>query len=161
MRLALSCLALTLCLAGSAHAALVWSETTNRGVPTIMWARGANLNEAHAAAKAMTNQPIRVLQTCRQPGFYAYVGSQAQSQHGIACGYETAQSAVLAAHQACELEDGLCDLEKIGYDDGEAVANNADAAGLPQSLGNSSANGNNSYPSSPELNPRIMLNPFK
>ena len=34
----------------------------------------------------------------------------------------------------CEQEGGRCDLEKLGYDGGEALADNADKAGIPTEL---------------------------
>lgn len=128
----------------SAHAAMVWTETEDRGVPVIHWSMGANLNEAQAAAKASTgNQTYRLIQSCRQPGYFAFVGSDGQTQHGVSCGYETVQAALYAAHMECENEDGRCDIEKYGHDEGKALADNADAAGLPADLPGSSRSGGN------------------
>lgn len=165
MRFAFSVLVVALCIgSAAAQAAVVWSEVSNRGVPVTLWARGANLNEATAAAKARAGQAITVLQNCRQPGFYAYVGSAGQSQRGVVCGYETSAAAVLAARYACEHEGGRCDLEKVGYDDGKPIAGNAgDNKNLPEAVIADTASGGSTYTLNTEFIPddAIMLSPFR
>ncbi len=114
-----------------AHAALVWSETNERGTPVTRWAMGANLNEAYAAAKVAAGQPLNVISTCRNSGYFAFVGSMGQTQRGLSCGFETAEAALQEARAECELEGGRCDLEKIGHDTSVAIASNASESGVP------------------------------
>lgn len=116
------------------HAALVWSETNERGVPVTRWAMGATLNEAFAAAKVAAGQPLSVISTCRSPGYFAYVGSMGQTQRGLSCGYETAEAALQEARAKCEAEGGRCDLEKLGLDTAKAIAANAHDASLPTEM---------------------------
>lgn len=142
--------ALLIVTSTAAQAALVWSETSTRGVPITTWAMGASSNEASAAAEAMAGQPVSVILSCRQPGYFAYVGAIGQTQRGVSCGYATPQAAVYQARMDCELEGGRCDLEKIGYDSGKALADNAKATGLPVNLpGSTAGSGEVRPPNSP------------
>lgn len=143
---------LSICLlsATAAHAALVWSETTERGTPIIRWAMGANINEAHAAAKANAGQPISVITSCRQTGYFAYVSSPGQTQHGVSCGYETLQAALYEARVECEQEGGRCDFERYGYDSGKPIVEGGDETDLATNLpGTTESGGSVATPNAP------------
>lgn len=132
--ISLALLSVLVMLSLPAQAAVVWSETTERGVPVTRWAMGANINEAYAATKVASGQPYSVVATCRAPGYFAYVGSMGQTQRGVSCGYETAEAALFEARARCEREGGRCDLEKLGHDTGKPIADNAAAGDLPKLL---------------------------
>lgn len=119
--------------ASPASAFMLWSETTQNGVPVTSWTRGANSNEVNAAARATAGQPIRVIESCRQPGWFAYVGSSNQTQRGVSCGFETKEGAIFRARANCEIEGGLCDLERLGYDDAASLGTQP-ATELPVNL---------------------------
>ena len=114
-------LAFIVLLASPASAYMLWSETTQNGVPVTSWTRGANINEVNAAARASAGQPIRVIESCRQPGWFAYVGADNQTQRGVSCGFETKEAAIFRARANCELEGGRCDIERLGYDDASSL----------------------------------------
>lgn len=130
-----------LLLAAPAQAAMVWAETTAHGMPQTLWTKGANLNEVNAAARAFAGQPIHILESCRTPGWYAYVGADDQTQRGVSCGFETREGAIYRARQACELEGGRCDLERLGFDDGKALGNPPSEPELPTHLTGTTASG--------------------
>ena len=119
--------------ASPASAYMLWSETTQNGVPVTSWTRGANGNEVNAAARAAAGQPIRILETCRQPGWFAYVGADNQTQRGVSCGFETKEAAIFRARANCEIEDGRCDLERLGFDDATSLGTQS-ATELPINL---------------------------
>lgn len=121
MRALMLALVLFLTAALPAHAAVIWTEAEENGKTVTRWTRGANLNEAFAAVRAASGPDYRVLEVCRQPGFFAFVGSELQPQRGISCGYDTQEAALYAARLACELEDGRCDLERVGEDNGATL----------------------------------------
>ncbi len=112
-------LSLASALALPASAALVWGETTKDGYPLTHWARGASVSEATNMLRAYAGKNAQVLMTCRQPGWYAYVGSSQDFRRGVSCGYESRVAALFKARAECEYEGGTCDVERVGYDTGE------------------------------------------
>ena len=119
MRRLFALTALALCAAAlPARAAVLWSETSENGYPVTHWAKGATVEEVSNLPRAYVGGHSRTLVLCRQTGWFAYVGSQRDFRNGAVCGYATEIAAVYAARQHCELQDGICDLERVGYDTG-------------------------------------------
>ncbi len=138
--LVLIVLVLTLAYSLSAHAAVIWTEAEEDGRIVTRWTRGADLNEVHAAARAVSGPDYQVLALCRQPGFYAFVGSDVEPQRGVSCGFSDDGSALYAARLQCEHEGGRCDVERVGYDDGASLVGNVSK--LPTELpGSTSSSG--------------------
>ena len=113
---------LAACLATPASAALVWGETTKDGYPLTHWARGASISEATNMLRAYAGRNAQVLIICRQPGWYAYVGSSRDFRRGVSCGYESRVAALFKARAECGHEGGSCNVERVGYDTGEPIA---------------------------------------
>jgi hypothetical protein len=119
----------------AAHAAVLWSETTNRGYPLTHWTKGATLEEVLSAAKSYSGVgELNILAQCRGTGWFAYVGAQDQFQRGVSCGYENKESALHKARMECLAEGGKCTLERVGYDDGRASPAASAVNGVPTSL---------------------------
>lgn len=110
------------CCAAPASAVLIWGETTKDGYPLTHWARGASVSEATNVLRAYAGRNAQVLMTCRQPGWYAYVGSSRDFRRGVSCGYESRVAALFKARAECSNEGGTCDVERVGYDTGEPFA---------------------------------------
>ena len=121
------------------HAAMGWTEDKQNGQIMTRWTRGADLNEVHAAARAASGRDYSVLAICRQPGFFAFVGSDTEPQRGVSCGFEDDAAAVYAARLKCENEGGRCDVERVGYDDGTSLVGNISK--LPSELPGSTSTG--------------------
>lgn len=116
-----------------ARAALVWGESDQHGSSVTHWARGGTVNEATNLLRAYAGEQVNVLLSCRQPGWYAYVGSSRDTRRGFSCGYDSRVSALFKARVACENEGGPCDEERVGYDTGDQVIRGP-ATGIPEEL---------------------------
>lgn len=116
---------LMVCLFGlqakPAPAALVWAESTQNGYPLTHWARGASIEEATNLMHAYVGPHPTVLLSCRQPGWFAYVGSDHDFRRGVSCGFDTRSAALLKAKMECHAEGGDCDLERVSYDKGNST----------------------------------------
>jgi len=146
MRKAFSLLALlALVLPVPSNAALVWSESTSSGYPITNWTRSPTLSQALADARAYAGGHIRILAACRQPGWYAYVGSENQFQRGISCGFETKEAALFKARNECRYEGGRCDLERLGYDKGLELSDEEEHLAIPDTLPGGEANAPNYF----------------
>lgn len=110
-----------LALSAPARAAVLWSETSSRGVPTTHWAKGATIEEVSNLMRAYVKGDSRTIVMCRQPGWFAFVGSARDLRNGVVCGYTTQRAAVYAARQRCELQDGICDVERAAFDNGAST----------------------------------------
>lgn len=129
-------------IASSAQAAVLWSETTERGYPLTHWTKGANLEEVFATAKSYTgSKELNVLAQCRSTGWFAYVGAQDQFQRGVSCGYENKEAALHKARMECLAEGGKCTVERVGYDDGRAGPSAGEPNGVPATLSGLLADG--------------------
>lgn len=101
------------------RAAVLWSETTENGRPSTHWAKGATIEEVSNLMRTYVGSNSRTIVMCRQSGWFAYVGSSQDVITGVTCGYETDRAALFAARQQCQLADGKCEIERIGFDKGE------------------------------------------
>jgi len=120
-----------------ASAAMVWSETTVGSAPITNWSRGSTIEEAMNNARAYAKGDMQVLLTCRQPGWFAYVGSNQDFPRGVSCGFATKEAALYKARLECEAQGGKCDVERLGEDSGVST-NPASASAVPEILPGSS-----------------------
>lgn len=132
MRTLLLTLFSVLMLCPVAQAAMGWTEAEEGGRTITRWTRGADLNEVYAAAHAVSGPNYSVLAVCRQPGYFAFVGSDFEPQRGVSCGFEDKAAAVYAARLQCEHEGGRCEVERVGYDEGVSLVGNTSS--LPTEL---------------------------
>jgi hypothetical protein len=146
MRILLLALLAVFTLAPHAQAAMAWTEAEEDGRHITRWTRGADLNEVYAAAHAVSGPNYNVLAVCRQPGYFAFVGSDFQPQRGVSCGFTDDAAAVYAARLKCEHEGGRCDVERVGYDEGVSLVGNTSK--LPTDLPGTTA-------SAGKINPRV------
>ena len=123
MRLASCAFAVLLFASTSASASLVWGDSSKEGYPLTYWARGGNVTESTMALRNYAGQTVNVLMTCRQDGWFAYVGSSRDFRRGLSCGYTTKSAALYKARMECEHEGGSCDVERVGHDDGSSASN--------------------------------------
>lgn len=110
-----------------AHAVLVWGERDKKGTIELSWARGASPEEAINLLRAHSGETVNILLTCRDAGWFAFVGSAQDSRRGFSCGYNTKGAALFKARKECDIEGGRCDIERIGYDDGSTVLPSGEA----------------------------------
>lgn len=149
MRALLLSATLLFLLAQPAAAAIAWTEAEENGRTVTRWTQGADLNEVFTAVRASVGPDYRVLEVCRQPGFFAFVGSPIESQRGVSCGFATQQAALYAARNECEVEGGRCDFERIGHDEGESLLADKQSR-LPDDLpGSTHTGGDLSVPTGP------------
>lgn len=125
--------------ARDASASLVWGESdTPAGSSEVHWARAASPEEAVRLLRAYSGEHVNVILTCRQTGWFAFVGSTNDTRHGVSCGYKSEGAALYKARMECEAEGGSCEVERVGYDDGSAVlpgGQNQDAVVIPGAPG--------------------------
>ena len=92
----------------TANAALVWGESSQHGYPLTHWVRGSSVTEATNLLRAHAGKNAQTILSCRQPGWFAYVGSDRDFRRGVSCGYETRAAALYKARVECEHEGCSC-----------------------------------------------------